>query len=105
MRAVFSSTDVTEVSYFKSILDEYKIPCFIQNENTANPGIAGATFLAALCVLNDCDCDKAIGILKARQIKPIEGESDWTCRACGEVNPGNFDSCWKCDALRPNVRH
>ncbi len=105
MRVVFSSQDLTEVSYFKSILDEVKIPCFIQNENTANPLTAGANFLPSLCVLNDFDFDKAIDILKARQVKPIEGGADWTCPSCGETNPGNFDSCWKCDALRPNVRH
>ena len=23
---------------------------------------------------------------------------DWTCSSCGEVNEGNFESCWSCQA-------
>jgi hypothetical protein len=22
----------------------------------------------------------------------------WTCTACGESNPGNFDTCWRCSS-------
>lgn len=105
MKSVYSSSDVTEVSYYKSILDEYKIPCFIQNENTANPMVGGSSYYPSLCVVNDADFDRAIALLKSRKVLPIQGEADWKCPACGEENPGTFDSCWKCDALRPNVRH
>jgi len=24
----------------------------------------------------------------------------WSCRSCGEENPGNFEECWKCQAVR-----
>jgi DNA-directed RNA polymerase subunit RPC12/RpoP len=27
----------------------------------------------------------------------------WTCSKCGEENPGNFNECWKCLAMRPGV--
>jgi hypothetical protein len=25
---------------------------------------------------------------------------EWTCKSCGEENPGNFDECWKCQEPR-----
>lgn len=24
----------------------------------------------------------------------------WTCPACGEENPGNFETCWTCEGAR-----
>jgi predicted membrane channel-forming protein YqfA (hemolysin III family) len=27
----------------------------------------------------------------------------WVCRKCHEENPGNFNECWKCLALRPEA--
>jgi hypothetical protein len=28
---------------------------------------------------------------------------EWTCKSCGEENPGNFNECWKCLAMKPGV--
>ena len=25
---------------------------------------------------------------------------EWVCPKCGETNPGNFNECWKCLAMR-----
>jgi hypothetical protein len=27
--------------------------------------------------------------------------ANWTCRGCGEENPGNFELCWNCQGPRP----
>jgi hypothetical protein len=29
-----------------------------------------------------------------------EDRPEWTCKSCGEENPGNFDECWKCQEPR-----
>jgi hypothetical protein len=29
-----------------------------------------------------------------------ENKPAWTCRKCGEKNPGNFEECWKCQTWR-----
>jgi len=34
---------------------------------------------------------------------PDVGNPAWTCAKCREENPGNFDICWKCQAVRPDV--
>jgi hypothetical protein len=29
---------------------------------------------------------------------------EWTCKSCGEENPGNFDECWKCQTWRADEK-
>ena len=105
MRQVFTSQDVTQVGYYKSILDDAKIASFIRNENGSNPATSGAMFLPALCVVKDSEYADAIRILKARQAE--EGEigkrPEWRCAACTERNPANFELCWNCGAARSDV--
>ena len=105
MRQVFSSQDFTEVGYYKSILDEAGIASFIRNENTGNPVTSGAMFLPSLCVVKNEDYDNAIRLLKSRQqIKEVnEDRIEWTCLSCSEKNPPNFELCWNCKSLRPNI--
>jgi hypothetical protein len=44
----------------------------------------------------------------APEVAAVKGLSDdtrpaWVCPKCGDENPGNFDECWKCLAMRPGV--
>jgi hypothetical protein len=98
VREIFSHPDVTRVGYCKSLLDEAGIPCFVQNENTI--GAVGAAFPPSLCITNDSDYDEAVRLLKSRQFAPAADDADWTCPACSEKNPGNFELCWNCNAPR-----
>ncbi len=104
MREIFSSQDVTEVGYYKSILDETGISSFIRNESAGNPGIAGAMFLPTLCIIDDQDFEEAIHILKSQQVDKPQTGIDWICPKCAEKNPFNFDSCWNCDSSRSDVQ-
>jgi hypothetical protein len=103
MRQVYTSQDSTQVGYYKSILDEAGILSFIQNENNNNTAVAGAAFLPSLCVVDDKDYERAVGILKSKQVMASRTGPEWTCPSCLEKNPANFDSCWNCDSLRPNA--
>ena len=103
MREVFSSPDPTQVGYYKSILDEAGIPSFIRNENASSIGLSGAMFFPSLCIIDDTAYDEALGLLKSRQTKEKVTLTDWTCPACSEKNPGNFEVCWNCNAPRPGT--
>jgi len=103
MREVFTHQDVTQVGYYKSMLDEAGISSFIRNEYTANPEIAGAMYFPTLCVVDDVDYDKALVLLKSQKLPDQQEGTDWTCPSCSETNPANFESCWKCHSLRPIV--
>ncbi len=103
MREVFTNQDVTQVGYYKSMLDEAGISSFIRNEYTANPEVAGAMYFPTLCVVDDADYDKAIVLLKSQKLTDKKDGTDWICPSCSETNPSNFESCWKCNALRPGT--
>jgi hypothetical protein len=103
MREVFTSQDLSEVGYYKSMLDGAGIISFIRNENTGMPAVSGAMFLPALCVTYDEDFDQAIALLKSFRMPEVSGRSDWRCPSCSEENPGNFEICWKCSHLRAAV--
>ena len=104
MRQVYTSQDSAQVGYYKSILDEAGILSFIRNENSNNPEASGAAFLPALCVIADKDYEQAISLLKSMQVTASRTGPEWTCRSCSEKNPVNFDSCWNCDLLRPDIQ-
>ncbi len=40
--------------------------------------------------------------LEPERPTPSKG-SAWTCPACGEENPSNFEICWRCQENRPAV--
>ncbi len=103
MRQVFSSSDPTEVGYYKSMLDEAGIASFIRNENANSIGLIGAAFFPILCVTEDADYDEAIRILKTRMVPKTVEVADWTCPSCSEKNPGNFELCWNCATPRPSA--
>ena len=101
MREVYTNQDVTEVSFYQSILEEANIATFIRNENTGNPALSGAEFAPTLCVVEDDDYDEAVRILKEHQDKVVAGAVEWICPSCSEKNPSNFEVCWKCNTARP----
>jgi hypothetical protein len=103
MREVFSNQDLALVAYYKGILDEAGIPCYIRNENGGNPDVAGISFQPTLCVITDEAFDSAIALLKSRPAAVASARADWKCPACHEENPGNFELCWNCGASAPGL--
>jgi hypothetical protein len=102
MHEVFANQDLSLVGYYKGLLDEAGIPCFIRNENGGNPDVAGISFLPTLCVISDADFNAAIAHLKANPAPAGPPRADWKCPACQQENPGNFELCWNCG--KPDAR-
>ena len=100
MREVFISMDSASIGLREALLQEADIECFVQNENLSRSvnALIGP-FQSKLCV-KDEDYEAAMEVLHALQ--ETEG-ADWVCPACKESVPGSFDSCWKCQALRPGA--
>ncbi len=91
MREVFADTDVTIVEFYKGLLDDAGIACFVRN-----PAMAAADVPPTLCVMNEADRPRALEVLKANTKLPAPRPM-WTCR-CGGVNPGTFATCGMCGA-------
>jgi rubrerythrin len=102
MKEVFTDVDFTRVGFFKSALDEAGIACYIQNENTHTlmSSMPIALFYPKLCVVNDEDESRARELLRALRGDDGRVVEEWRCLNCGESVPGEFGSCWKCEAVR-----
>ncbi|MEM0895692.1 MAG: DUF2007 domain-containing protein [Verrucomicrobiota bacterium] len=104
MKEVYSHYDFARVGYYKSILEEAGIQCFVRNQN-ADMGIMGGALtdtIPALCVMDPDQYRIARQILSSHEF-PSEEEvriPSWNCE-CGEEVPEGYDSCWKCGADLP----
>lgn len=103
MRDLLTSLDSTRLGFYRSILEEADIPCFIRNETTAQlTNIFIGPMQPTLCLLNDFDFEQASALLRVHvSPQPSAGE-EWACPACKELNPASFDLCWNCQAAKPD---
>ncbi len=104
MKEVFNHQDPARVGYYKTILEEAGIVCFIRNQfadGSAFGSVALPQFNPALCVMKDADYANARLLLNAHEFpEKLEG-ADWVCPRCGEEVPGELDTCWNCQADQP----
>lgn len=107
MNEVFTHSDHGRVEVIRQVLEEAGIQCGIRDEEEVNliPGVTISARDSVLCVADEADVERAEKVIAdfLAADKAHESASDWVCEACGESVPGNFDSCWKCDALKPSV--
>ena len=84
----------------KNLLEINGIKCFLKNEHSASvAGNFGTTLSEAeLWVLNSDDVVRARSIIHALNAD-APAKPAWTCGKCGEKNDGNFQICWKCQAV------
>jgi hypothetical protein len=102
MRDLITSIDSTRLGFFKSILDEVEIPCFIRNETTSQlVNIFAMPLQPTLCLLNDADFEQASALLRPHQSSEVSTAEEWLCPSCKESNPAAFEVCWKCQAAKP----
>jgi hypothetical protein len=108
MKEIFVHHDPTVVGLHKSTLEQAGIECFIRNENTS--ASLGAGFLGlvqspvfdpVLCIVDDARYDEAMALLGKTAGPPPLPQADWRCPKCGEIVPGNFETCWNCSVVPP----
>lgn len=102
MRDLITSIDSTRLGFFKSILEEAEIACFIRNETTSQlTNIFIGPLQPTLVLVNDADYEKASGLLLPHQSPEAFSLEEWLCPDCKESNPASFEVCWKCQAAKP----
>ncbi|MEO6786902.1 MAG: DUF2007 domain-containing protein [Chthoniobacteraceae bacterium] len=103
MKDIFVHADLTQLAHCQSILEEAGIATVIRNEATSDliVGLPDPLRQPVLCVTNDADAERARELLRDIESAGKSNAPEWKCPQCGETVPGNFGSCWKCDALRP----
>ena len=102
MRDLITSLDSTRLGYFRSILEEAGIACFIRNETTAQlTNIFIGPLQPTLCLTDDAEFERASTLLLPHQSSAVCSLEEWNCPFCKESNPASFELCWKCQAA-PN---
>jgi len=101
MKEVYRHSEVTRVGFYKSILDDEGIACFIRNEYADGSvfGAGAVDFCPTLCITNDEDYRPAMVLLANHEYRVVEGGEEWICSKCKEVVPGEFSACWNCQTL------
>lgn len=102
MRDLITSLDSTRLGYFKSILDEAEIACFIRNETTAQlTNIFIGPLQPTLCLVDEADFERASKLLLPHQSEEAASSVEWVCPVCKESNPVAFELCWRCQNSKP----
>jgi hypothetical protein len=108
VKEVFRNPDLAQVSIFAAMLENEGIPCFTKStglEQLLGTGWSPSSeFWPALCVLEDDDYPQAMKVLTELRKPDLRPEKDWKCASCGEPVPGNFTSCWNCQAQRESEK-
>lgn len=96
MMRVYSAADLPGAHMVLHLLREAGIEAVVFNEN-AQGGLGEIPFVHVwpeVWVMDDRDASRAREII--RVIEQIDTTAQKCCGACGEVNPGNFQCCWRC---------
>ena len=82
---------------YRDLLEEAGIRTFIRNEALSVTDAPIDEFLPNLCVMDDSEATRACQMIKDHDERMAVGvDVEVTCPSCGEINPGNFDSCFSC---------
>ena len=96
MKRLYSAADLQQAHLLAQRLREAGIPCHVFNEHLQG-GVGEIPFTHAwpeLWLEDAADEDRARAIVAAFEHPPPAGPPR-RCPACGEENPGNFQSCWQ----------
>ncbi len=96
MLRLYTAADLPEAHLVAQLLERTGIAARVFNEH-AQGGLGEIPFIHAwpeVWVIEDADLPRAQQVLDVwRRAPPVAPRR---CRACGEDNPGTFETCWHC---------
>lgn len=106
---LYRAQDQIEASLLESMLEESGIPVVLVGGQAAIGfgGLGSDALIVDVRVAEENH--EAASALVESYFATARGESSrpelspWICGQCAETVEGNFQRCWKCDALRPEV--
>jgi lambda repressor-like predicted transcriptional regulator len=102
MKTVYSAPNISLVSIFQNVLQEFGIRCWLKNEFlSAGAGeIPPIECWPQICVEDDDYAEAKRIVDEALLVKVAEA---WKCVFCGEESEGQFTECWKCGNSRSSA--
>jgi hypothetical protein len=102
MKLLFTSMNRTDVGMLCSIIEEAGIEFEIRNDAT-NTNFPTGPFYPELWVIHDEDFAKAVELRDSWRATPLIEQHPWICPECAEMLEAQFNSCWKCGAVRKDT--
>jgi hypothetical protein len=102
MKKIFSSPIVGEIPRLRGMLESAGITCLLRNEISAglSPELPLSESTPELWIQDDLRLSEALQIKADFKSSATVVGKDWQCEKCGETSEPQFNSCWKCGALR-----
>lgn len=102
MKRVYNAPDLIDAQLVGDLLEHAGIATHIFNANAASslgliPISAGRP---QVWVVQPHQEALARHLIAAYQLQ-VPQSTNWTCAACGEGNPGEFELCWNCAKSAP----
>ena len=101
-KAIYTHQNRIIVSHAKNLLEQAGIAVKINNEfaGGAAGDLAAIDTWMEIHLIDEADRDPAMQILAT--LAESENSPEWLCPQCKESNPGNFETCWQCGAIKSN---
>jgi hypothetical protein len=99
LKRVYTALDLTNATLVSHHLQHHGIPARVFNEHMFAVRLEVPHDAAApqVWIERDTDYERARSLVMAFENRSAN-LPDVICHACGEVNPGGFEMCWKCGA-------
>jgi hypothetical protein len=97
MKRVHSNESLAEIGHLRNLLEQSGIACTVKNDQLCG-ALGEIPFLECmpeLWVLSDADTPAALQVIEDFSTAASSAPA-WKCRACGEINEGQFSACWQC---------
>ena len=102
MIEVYRSEESAMIGHLQSLLEAEGIATYLRNEFASSTTIAIPEVTPALCVLDEKDVARAVGLIREQLEAPeLDADQEIICQKCGESSPGTMARCWSCGAELP----
>lgn len=108
LREAYRASSLHEAHFVAGLMRQAEIAVVLRNADvfSAAGPLPTAAVSPSLWVRGEhayARARKVVDSYEQRLHEPSATEAaDWTCKACGEISPGNFEECWQCRCERPS---
>ena len=97
MKRVYTASNLPDAHLLRDLLQQAGIAAHVFNENAASliglvPVVTGQPQIWIAQAHQEAHAKSVITEFQSR----APNATTWICTSCNEVNPGEFDFCWRC---------
>ena len=106
-KKIYSAANAIEAHMIQGLLEKESISTNLSGEglSIATGGLPTDVIQVDILVDEEKHAEALQIISNYEEIlrEPAQGGESWECEECNKVNPGTFEICWSCQAIRMTV--